>query len=145
MPITELETIAEEFAKENNVDLLDVIKEEMSGELSYARFLRKAESLGPNSFSMQYSKDYTEVEDKHKLLWDSFLIENKDYILSVNSHAGQYVVEATPKKIIAGVQSARLICNHNAAFDSCKQSVIVLSTDKEGSAALRELIKIIFK
>ena len=144
MPITELENIAEEFANKNQVSLLEAVNEEKVGELSRARFLRKAEGTGRNFFSLQYSKDYAEVGDLHKFSGDSLLIENKDYLLSINSHGGQYVIEATPKKIIAGVESARLICNYNASFDSCKPSVIVLSDDKEGNDALRELIKRIF-
>lgn len=145
MPITALETIAEEFAKSKEVDLLDAVNEEKRGEISQTRCLRRAESVGVNYFSLQYSKDYERVGEKHSFVGDSLLIENNQYLLSVNSQGGQQVVEMSAKRIIAGVESARAICNYSAAFDSCKPSVIVLSNDEQGNAALKELIKSIFK
>lgn len=144
--ITTLEKIAEEFAKANEVQLLDVISENNETTPNQVRYIRKTEGIGRNYFFLEYTKEYEKEEDKNKFVGESLSISNNAYMLSVNAGIrANYDIEVTPKRLIEAVASARAICSFGAGLDYCKSSKILLPSDEEGPEALKELIRMLFK
>ena len=147
MPITELETIAEEFAKDNKVDLLDSVREDEVLNSKGVRYVRKAEV--DRGISLQYSKDHIKKEDKNVLFLESLTLESNDYFMNINGFPNKtrddmkYVVDISPKRIVNGIYSVREICGCWSDFE--KPIRIAIPDVQEGPDALRQLIKSIFK
>ncbi len=140
MAITALERIAEEFAKEGNLDLSELCAAPVLTE--HRREIRQTER-GIDDFFLQYSKDFIKGNyDLEYLKSEQITLSNSSYLLVVSylSEEENYKLEIIPKKIFHGVNLARSSCSYGQDFDSCKSINLMLPKDCEGHAAMKKLI-----
>lgn len=145
MAITELERIAEEFAKEGHLDLSELCTEPTTTE--HTRQIRQTEK-GVNDFFLQYSKDFSKGNYELEHIKDEQItLSNSSYLLTVSAISGEdnYKLEIIPKRIFHGVNIARSSCSYGQDFDSCKSINLMLPKDCEGHAAMKKLVQHVFE